>query len=77
MSTSVETDLTTRLDELESRLVFQDDLIENLNEVISRQDRDLSQMAQQIKALATKINDLSEAGAGPSIPSGHEVRPHY
>ena len=70
-------DIDARLDELESRLAFQDDLIESLNEVIARQDRDLSRMAQQLKDLSTKISDLSESGAAPSHPADHEIPPHY
>jgi len=77
MNESAPNDLATRLDELESRLAFQDDLIESLNEVIARQDRDLSRMAQQLKDLTTKISDLSESGGGPSTPAGYEVPPHY
>ena len=32
--------IVARLDELESRLAFQDDMIETLNETITRQDRE-------------------------------------
>jgi SlyX protein len=69
--------LADRLDELESRLAFQDDLIEQLNEVVSRQDRELARLALQVKALAAKVSDLSTAGEGPSHPTDYEVPPHY
>ncbi len=77
MNSTAESNFETRLDELESRLAFQDDLIENLNEVISRQDRDLGRMALQIRDLATKLSDLAEAGAGPGNPTDYEVPPHF
>jgi SlyX protein len=77
VKSSTETDLANRLDELESRLAFQDDLIENLNEVIARQDRDLARMALQLKALSARLNDMADAGAGQAISSEHEVPPHY
>jgi SlyX protein len=66
-----------RLDELESRLAFQEDLIESLNEIIARQDRDLIRLEQRVKSLGDKLNDLGEAGALPGISPGHEVPPHY
>ena len=53
----------SRLDELESRQAFQDDLIESLNQVVARQDRELA--------------DLAEAASLPGSGDGHEVPPHY
>ena len=70
-------ELNARIDELESRLAFQDDLIESLNEVITRHDRDLARMTGQIRDLNARISDLAEAGAGPGISSEHEIPPHY
>lgn len=77
MSESAENDLVNRLDDLESRLAFQDDLIENLNEVVARQDQDLARLTLQLKALASKLSDISEAGDGPASPVDYEVPPHY
>jgi SlyX protein len=74
---SAESDLTARLDDLEARLAFQDDLIESLNEVIARQDQDLAKLSLQLKALANKLSDMADAGDGPSNPTGYEVPPHY
>jgi SlyX protein len=73
MKSSIE----SRLDELESRMAFQDDLIESLNEIIARQDRDLGRLELRVKALADKLNDLSESAAMPGASPGHEVPPHY
>jgi len=68
--------IEARLEELESRLAFQDDLIESLNETIARQDRDLIRLEQRVKAMGDKLNDLGEAGALSGSP-GHEIPPHY
>jgi len=68
--------IEARLDELESRLAFQDDLIESLNEIIARQDRDLIRLEQRVKSLGDKLDDLGEAGALSGSP-GHEIPPHY
>jgi SlyX protein len=72
----MDTRIESRLDELESRLAFQDDLIESLNEIIARQDRDLIRLEQRVKSLGDKLDDLGEAGALSGSP-GHEIPPHY
>ena len=67
----------SRLDELESRLAFQDDLIESLNQVVARQDRELANLAQRVKDLEARLTDLAEAAGQPGGSAGHEVPPHY
>ncbi len=70
-------DIDARLDELESRLAFQDDLIESLNETVVRQDRDIARLELKVKTLGEKLEDLGEAAAMPGVVPGHEVPPHY
>ena len=70
-------DMSKRLDELESRLAFQDDLIEQLNEVIARQDREILALASRVRDLEAKLNDLAAAAAVPSGSPEQEVPPHY
>jgi len=65
-----------RLDELESRLAFQDDLIESLNEVVARQDREIALLTQRLADLTGKFEDLA-ASAAPAAGTGHEPPPHY
>ncbi len=69
--------IEARLDELESRLAFQDDHIESLNEIIVRQDRELRRLELRVKTLADKLNDFAESASMPGASSGHEVPPHY
>jgi SlyX protein len=69
--------IETRLEELESRLAFQDDLIENLNEVVARQDRDIARLLQRLKELNDKLVDIAESSAAGGASPGHEVPPHY
>jgi SlyX protein len=66
-----------RLDELESRMSFQDDLIESLNQVISRQDRDMARLTLRLQGLVAKMDDMAESTTDPGDSSGHEVPPHY
>lgn len=68
---------TPRLDELEARAAFQDDLIESLNQVVARQDRELVDLARRVRDLETRLADLAEAASLPGAAGGHEVPPHY
>ena len=64
------------MDELESRLAFQDDLIESLNEVVARQDREIALLTQRLADLSAKLDDVA-AGASATGGDGHEPPPHY
>jgi SlyX protein len=68
--------LVTRVEELESRLAFQDDLIESLNEVVARQDKEIVLLTKRLQELMKRLNDLDSATAG-GTPEGHEIPPHY
>jgi SlyX protein len=66
-----------RLDELESRLSFQDDTIENLNGVVARQDREIRALHLQLAELVARFKELADASQ-PGVGSGDfEVPPHY
>ena len=58
-------------------LAFQDDLIEELNAVIARQDREIALMTQRLKELEARISDVAESAGFGGEPSGHEPPPHY
>lgn len=68
-------ELIARLDELETRLAFQDDTIEALNEVVSRQELALEKLQRSLELLARRQADLAA-----SLPGGMEddqPPPHY
>lgn len=70
------TDEAERIEELEARQAFQDDLIERLNDVVARQDRELVSLLRRVEALERRLAELHEmASAAPA--GGHEVPPHY
>jgi len=66
-----------RMAEIESRLAFQEDLIENLDQVVARQDRELLALKQQLADLAGRLRELHEAAMATAPSSGTEVPPHY
>jgi SlyX protein len=70
-------DHAVRLDELESRLAFQDDLIDSLNTVVARQDREIGQLRRQVQRLEDRLAELTDAASLPGPASGHEIPPHY
>ena len=63
-----------RMDELESQLAFQDELLASLNAIVAKQDREMVQMRQQLEVLAARLRALADA-----LPAEmqDEVPPHY
>ena len=68
--------LEQRLEELESRLAFQDDLLERLDGVVIHQGQALDRLALKIDRLSEQIAMLESDGGGRSAPED-EVPPHY
>jgi SlyX protein len=64
----------SRLDEVESRVTFQDDLIESLNRVVARQELELADLSRRLRALEGRFEGFVETAGGAP---GHEVPPHY
>ncbi len=67
--------LGARIDELESRLAFQDDTIESLNQVVARQDAELRSLKLELRELSGRLKELNDAA--PESDPGHEPPPHY
>jgi SlyX protein len=65
--------LSDRIDRLESRLMFQDDTIETLNQTITAQWREIDGLMRQVASLSER---LKEAEANAPAPS-NEPPPHY
>ena len=66
-----------RLEELESRLAFQDDTIENLNGVVTRQDREIRALQLQFAELVARFKELGDAAPASGGTGDFEVPPHY
>lgn len=65
-----------RLIELESRLAFQDDLIESLNEAVILQQKQIERLELISKTLAERMRGLSDSAGSDGSPE-HELPPHY
>ena len=64
-----------RLENIEAKITFQEDLIEELNKTIYQQQQKLEHLAEVCAALARQIRSLSEAGNEGKPAS--ERPPHY
>ena len=63
-----------RLTDLEIKASFTEDLVEQLNQIIIRQQQDLDALARQIGQLR---DQLPEAGTGQLRGARDELPPHY
>ena len=70
-------DILGRLQELESQLAFQDELHQQLNEVVARQDREIRDLREQLKSLSRRLKEIGESVAGETAGAGEEMPPHY
>lgn len=64
-----------RLINIEEKITFQEDMIEELNKTIFLQQQKLEQLEMFVKELASRVRALSEtSGSGPAA---NERPPHY
>jgi SlyX protein len=68
-----EKELSERIDRLESRLMYQDETIEQLNTTITAQWKQIDALTRQIAALGER---LQQAEADAPAPA-NERPPHY
>ena len=68
-----EKNLAERIDALESRLMYQDETIEQLNQTITAQWKQIEALTRQLAALSER---LQEAEANAPAPA-NERPPHY
>jgi SlyX protein len=67
-----------RLIELESKFSFQEDSLQELNEVLIKQQRQLDEMRQLVESLRERIADLEAGSAGGEAAAADSERPpHY
>lgn len=70
-------DLQARIIELETRLAFQEDTLNELNAVIARQDHEVILLRQQVALIAKRLDDYSYSQEQGSTQASHERPPHY
>lgn len=67
------------MDELETRLAFQDESIRALNDVIARQDQHILRLDEELKVVKTRLKELIQSAGDTGLaPATEETPPpHY
>lgn len=65
--------LQQQIDELQSRLAYQEDMLNDLNTVMATQDKIIAQLQQQLQQQQNKLDDVSFSIES----SSNEKPPHY
>ncbi|UZE95100.1 SlyX family protein [Alkalimarinus alittae] len=63
-----------RLTELETKMAFQEDLLQDLNDVVARQEQQLDKLWQANKMLKSQLDSVNSA---PGEASHEAPPPHY
>lgn len=72
------TNLQLRVDELETRLAFQEDTLQALSEQLAHQQSVTEQQQQMLQVLYRQLRDVQDASsADGAAPSSQERPPHY
>ncbi|GAB5497949.1 MAG: SlyX family protein [Pseudohongiellaceae bacterium] len=67
-----------RLDDLEAKFSFQEDTLQQLNEVIIQQRRMLDEVQQKVDWLEGQVADLlADKASAPALSGEGEKPPHY
>ena len=67
-------DIEQRLTALEVKTSFADDMLDQLNQTIFRQQQQIDQLLREVAALSEQASD---AGGGAARSPDDEVPPHY
>ena len=67
--------LEDRIEELESRLAFQDDTIEQLNQALAMQQQDMDKLRHQMGLIATRMKEMVVSQVASQ--SEETPPPHY
>ena len=67
--------LINRIDELESQMAFQDELLESLNQVVAKQSVEMLDLKHQFSMLSERLKELGDSS--PGATQQDETPPHY
>ncbi len=69
-------ELDERLERLETKLAFAEDLLETLNLTVFRQQEQIDALQRALQRMTQQLSDLREAGSASGDPR-FEIPPHY
>lgn len=71
------TELSQELIDLQTRVAFQEDMLQQLNTVIATQDREIRALQEQLKPLVKRFDDFLYTQEQSSATITDERPPHY
>ncbi len=66
-----------KLVELETRYSFQEDLLQQLNEIVTKQDARIDLLEQQLHLMAERVKELQSQVPASDGAADQEIPPHY
>lgn len=69
--------LQDQIDDLQAQLAFQEDAIEQLNKVVTKQDALIRKMEQRFLLIGEKIEDMEAKLPNRAFNPIDEIPPHY
>jgi SlyX protein len=69
------TEMNQRIEELETQLAFQEDTLQTLNEIVTRQQLQIDKLSHDVQVLSEQLLQLSDAMRRPE--SEEAPPPHY
>lgn len=70
---SVENDII----DLQTRIAYQEDMLAELNQIVTRQDAEILTLKQQVRQLAKRLDDFLTNPGQAMVDPGAERPPHY
>lgn len=67
--------MNQRIAELETQLAFQEDTLQTLNEIVTRQQQQIDQLEREVQLLVAQLRQLGDAMRRPE--SEEAPPPHY
>jgi SlyX protein len=64
-----------RFEDLEVRIAYQDQMLNELNDVVTRQQATITRLEQRYELLLERVRSLGDRDA--AVPPGDEKPPHY
>jgi SlyX protein len=68
-------DLEVRIEALEVRVAYQDQMIEDLNQTVIAQWKQIDSLKRQLNELLDRVQEVADNAGGPSAPE--PPPPHY
>lgn len=66
---------SARIEDLETRVAFQEDTIDKLSDVVARQEKELDQLKRMVLLLSTQVNNFDSSDS--LVNGSEEPPPHY